>query len=113
MTGMEKGYENRASERMNLGLQILLHDMEGKTINISANGVYLEVITNDLETFSPGSAIPIEINTVTATPGLEERDIRLKGKGYVVRHDVKDITDRGNRLGVALEFRDRLEVLMN
>ena len=113
MTGMEKSDEHRGSERIGLELQILLHDLEGKTINISANGVYLEVITTDLVAFAPGSAIPIEINTVTSTPGLEKRDIRLKGKGFVIRHDVKGVTDRGDRLGVALEFRDRLEVIMN
>ncbi|MBC8555985.1 MAG: PilZ domain-containing protein [Candidatus Brocadiales bacterium] len=113
MTGMEKAYEHRASERMDLGLQILLYDLEGKTINISANGVYLEVITKDLETFAPGSAIPIEINTVTSTPGLEARDVRLMGKGFVVRYDIKDVTDNGNRLRVALEFKDRLDILMN
>jgi len=113
MTGMEKGDEHRGSERMALELQVLLHDLEGKTVNISSNGVYLEVITKDLEAFALGSAIPIEINTVTSTPGLEKRDIRLKGKGFVTRHDVKGVTGHGNRLGVALEFRDRLEVLMN
>jgi hypothetical protein len=58
MTGMEKSYEHRGSERIGLELQILLHDLEGKTINISANGVYLEVITKDLEAFAPGLAIP-------------------------------------------------------
>jgi len=113
MTGMEKGYEHRASERMELALQILLYDLEGKTVNISSNGVYLEVITKDLEAFATGSAIPIEIITATSIPGLVERDVRLKGEGFVVRHEVTDVTGRGNRLRVALEFRDRLKVLMN
>jgi len=113
MTSMEKGPEHRASERMDLALQILLYDLEGKTINISANGVYLEVITKDIEVFAPGSAIPIEIKAVTSTPGLEGRDVRLKGKGFVVRNDVKDVTGHGNRLGVALEFKDKLKILMN
>ncbi len=113
MTGMEKGYEHRASERMDLALQILLYDLQGKTVNISSNGVCFEVITKDIEVFATGSAIPIEITTVTSIPGLAERDVRLKGEGFVVRHEVKDVTGRGNRLRVALEFRDRLEVLMN
>ncbi len=108
-----KGFEQRASKRMNLELDILLYDLKGKTRNISANGVYLEVVTKDLEAFSPGSAIPIEINAVTSSSGLVQRDIRVKGKGFVVRNDIKGVTDRGNRLGVALEFKDRLETFMN
>ena len=36
MTGMEKGDEHRGSERMALELQVLLHDLEGKTVNISS-----------------------------------------------------------------------------
>ncbi len=113
MTGMEKGTEHRASERMELTLQLSLPDQEGKTINISASGVYFEVITGDIDAFLPGTTITIEINTVTSTPGLEERKIRLKGKGSVVRSDIKDVTSRGNRLGVALEFRDKLDIFLN
>ena len=113
MTGMEKGPEHRASERMDLALQISLPDKEGKTINISASGVYFEVITSDVNAFLPGTTITIAINAVTSTPGLEKREVRLKGKGSVVRNDIKDVTSRGNRLGVALEFKDKFDIFLN
>lgn len=113
MTGMEKSSEHRASERVDLASQISLPDKEGKTINISASGVYFEVITTDINAFSPGTTITIAINVITSTPGLEEREVRLKGKGSVVRNDIKDITSRGNRLGVALEFKDKFEISLN
>jgi len=114
MTGMEKGDEcSRASERIDREMQIMIYDQEAKTVNISSKGVYLEVITKDLEPFALGLSIPIEINTVTSIPGLTERDVRLKGNGLVVRHEVKDITGHGNRLRVALEFKNRLQILKN
>ncbi len=39
----------------------------GKTVNISARGAYLEVITNDKEVFPPGTTIPLQMNAVTST----------------------------------------------
>jgi hypothetical protein len=113
MTGMEKGNEHRVSKRMDRALLILLPDQEGEIVNISASGVCFEVITNDINAFSLGTTIPIEINATTFTPGLEERDVRLKGKGSVVRNDIKDVTRRGNRLRVALEFKEKFDIFLN
>jgi hypothetical protein len=113
MTGMEKGIELRVSKRMDRALLILLPDQEGEIINISASGVYFEVITSDIKAFPLGKTIPIEINAATFTPGLEERDVRLKGKGSVVRNDIKDVTRRGNRLRVALEFKEKFDIFLN
>ena len=53
---------------------------------------------------------PIEINAVTSTPGLKGRDVRLNGIGSVVRYDIKNDASRGKKLGVALEFKDKLEI---
>ncbi len=112
MTCVENGAEHRTTARMDLALQISLPDLEGKTINISASGVYFEVVTSDMNAFSPGTTIPIEINAVTNTPGCDERNVKLKGQGLVVRSDVKDATGCSSRLGVALEFKNRLETIM-
>ena len=119
MTGMEKDIEHRVSKRKDLTLQILLPDQESEVIsiisiiNISAGGVYFEVITSDIKAFSLGTTIPIEINAPTSTSGLEERDVRLKGKGSVVRNEIKNVTSRGNRLGVALEFKEKFDIFLN
>jgi hypothetical protein len=86
---------------------------KGETINISAAGVYFEVITNDIEAFSPGTTIPIEIEASAITPGFETRDINLKGSGSVVRNDIKDFTSHGTRLGVAMKFDDKLDLQMD
>ncbi len=58
----------RQSERQNISFEILLSDQNGETINVSASGVYFEVATNDMEAFSPGTIIPLQINAVTTTP---------------------------------------------
>ena len=108
MTGMGKGIEHRVSKRTDLALLILLPDQEGEIINISASGVCFEVITSDINAFSLGATIPIEINAATSTSGLKERDVRLKGKGSVVRNDIKNVTRRGNRVRVALELTENL-----
>jgi len=110
MTTIESGSSKRVSERLDLTLQITLPGQKGEIINISASGVYFEVITKDIETFAPGTIIPVQIKTYATTPGFEPRDINLKGKGSVVRNDIKDITSKGNRLGVALEFREKLDL---
>ena len=62
-------YDKRINERMALALQILLLDHEGETINISASGVYFEVITKKREAFFPGTIVAVQINMVITTPG--------------------------------------------
>ncbi len=107
----EKDSDKRNNERIDLSFAISLPGQDGETKNISASGVYFEVITNDIEAFAPGTIIPIQITATTTTPGFEERNIKLKGEGCIVRNNIKDITTHGNRLGVALEFKDKLDIL--
>ncbi len=110
MTGVGNSVEHRTTERMDLELQISIPGQEGKTINISASGVYFEVVTSDLNAFSSGTTMPIEIKAVTNTPGCDERKVKLQGQGFIVRNEIKDITGNGNRLGVALEFKDKFDI---
>ncbi|MFQ5687340.1 MAG: hypothetical protein ACE5GV_11855 [Candidatus Scalindua sp.] len=112
MTAIKSSSNKRVSERLVLALQITIPGQEGETINISSTGVYFEVITDDIEAFSPGTIIPIQIKTSATTPGFEPRDINLKGRGYVVRNDIKNVTVHGNRMGVALEFKEKLDLKM-
>lgn len=107
----ERDSDKRNNERIDLSFTITLPGQDGETKNISASGVYFEVITNDIEAFAPGTIIPIQITATTTTPGFEERNIRLKGEGCIVRNNIKDVTTQGNRLGVALEFKNKLNIL--
>ncbi|OHB49544.1 MAG: hypothetical protein A2106_06655 [Planctomycetes bacterium GWF2_40_8] len=110
MQAKEKDSDKRINERLNLSFLISLPGQNGKTINVSASGVYFEVITNDIEAFAPGTIIPIQITATTTTPGFEERKIKLNGQGCVVRNSIEVVTGRGSRLGVALEFKDKLKI---
>ncbi len=104
----------RRNKRVNLSFGISLPDREGKTINISASGVYFEVITNNMKAFSPGTIILLQINTVTKKPGYRERKIKLSGRGAVIRNC---IIERSKimiiTLGVALEFKEKLNIVLN
>jgi hypothetical protein len=113
MSTSERDSDKRANKRLDLALQIMLNGQKGETINISATGVYFEVITNDIEAFSLGTTIPIQINATTTTPGFEPRKVKLKGNGSIVRNDIKDVTSHGNRLGVAMEFKGKLDIQMD
>ena len=49
----ESDPEKRLNQRLNLFFVILLPEQKGKTINVSATGIYFEVITNDIDAFDP------------------------------------------------------------
>ncbi len=72
--------QRRLNARLNLSFEVSLLDQEGKTINVSASGVYFEVLTNDMEAFSPRATIPLQINTVTNTPEAGERKLKFSGR---------------------------------
>ncbi len=52
MITTKKDSSKRVSERLDVALQVTIPGQKGETINISATGVYLEVITKDIEVFS-------------------------------------------------------------
>ncbi len=109
----EADSDKRNNARMALSLEISLPDQKGKTINISSSGVYFEVITDDVDAFAIGKTLPIKIAAITTTPGFEERTIKLNGNGCIVRSEVQEVTNRGNKLCIALKFEDSLIVLPN
>jgi hypothetical protein len=108
---IEKDSDRRTNERLYLSLQLSLPDQNSKTINVSADGVYFEIITNNMKIYSPGATIPFLITT--ATTGYEEIKLKLEGRGLVVRNDIREITNHGNKLGVALEFKDKLNIFVD
>ena len=66
MTVEELDFDKRNNTSLDLALGITLPGQDGKTINISASGVYFEVITNDVDTFAIDTAIPVKIAAITA-----------------------------------------------
>ena len=105
--------DKRGNTRLDLALEISLPAQNGKTVNISASGVYFEVITDDVAAFAIGVTHPVEIAATTATSGFEERKVKLSGNGCIVRSDIKEVTSRGNRLCIALKFNDALNITPN
>ncbi len=105
--------DKRNNARLDLSLEISLPDQKGKTINISASGVYFELITDDIDAFAIGTTLPIEIAAITTTPGFEERKIKLSGNGCIIRSDVKEVINSCNKLCIALQFKDSLNVVPN
>ncbi len=103
--------DKRNNTRLDLSLEISLLDRYGKTINISASGVYFEVVTDDVDAFAIGTILPVKIAAVTTTPGFDERTIRLNGNGCIVRSVVKEVTNQGSRLCIALSFNDALNII--
>ncbi len=107
----EKDADKRANVRLNLSLDISLPDQSGRTINVSPNGVYFEVITKNIDAFALGTNLSVQIVTFAKTPGFEDRKIKLDGSGRIVRYDIKEVTNYGNKLCIALQFKDTLSIV--
>ena len=112
MQAKEKYSDKRRNKRINLSFEISLPCQDAKTINVSASGVYCEVATNDMEAFSPGTIIPLQINTHIITSGSSESKLKLSGRGKVIRNCIIENTDHENSLFVALEFTEKLNVVV-
>ncbi len=101
----------RDNERQNVSFEVLFDSQDGKTVNVSASGIYLEIPTTDIEAFSPGTEIPIQINTVTAAPhSSRETKLELTGRGLIIRSCIIENPDHENSLGIAVEFIDKLNI---
>ncbi len=102
----ESDSEHRLNHRMNLFFDISVSDKKGKTINVSASGVYFEIVTDDIDAFAPGSVVPLQISAVDTN----ERTLKLSGKGIIIREDIKETSSDGSRLCVAAQFTEKLNV---
>ncbi len=102
--------ERRGCERLERSLPIMLHDRKVTSKNISSQGVYFEVIANDITNYAPGKAFMVEVAAIASSSPLPDRKIKLTGTGVVVRTDVLDAANPDKRCGVALKFREKLEV---
>ncbi len=102
--------ERRFFARLKRSLPITLLDREVKSKNISPEGVYFEVITNDVENYALGKEIMVYIEGIDSKSVGTERNVCITGFGEVVRVDEIDITNHDKKLGVALKFDGELKV---
>ena len=102
--------EKRFFARLKRSLPITLLDSEVKSKNISPEGVYFEVTTKDIENYSTGKVIMVEVEFTDSEFAPPESADRLIGYGEVVRVDGIDITNHDKKLGVALKFSEKLKV---
>ncbi len=120
-----KGTEKRFDKRLEISLPIRLLDDNVISKNISPGGIYFEVITDDIEKYSPGKIITIEITASTTTHEISNQIIKLTGIGVITRIDKlfsnpaflhrggtlrKQEGRRGEKFGVALKFSNKLEL---
>ncbi len=103
----------RRKVRLNVPFEISLPDRDCKTINVSASGVYFEVAIKDMEAFSLGTTIPLQIKSVTNTPGSLEQKLKLGGRGTVIRHCIIENPRHENTLGVVLEYTEKLNTVVD
>ncbi len=103
--------ERRASERLERSLPISLfsHGHTVKLKNISPEGVYFEVITNDVKNYALGQEIMVYVE-IDSKSVRTERNVCITGFGAVVRVAEIDITNHDKKLGVALKFDGELKL---
>ncbi|KKL77861.1 hypothetical protein LCGC14_2030630 [marine sediment metagenome] len=104
--------ERRASERLerSLPISLLSHGHMVKLKNISPEGVYFEVITNDVNNYALGKEIMVYIEPIPSIYMGAEGSVCITGFGKVVRVEGIDITNHDKKLGVALKFSEELKV---
>ena len=102
----ESDPDKRLNQRQDLSFDISLPEQTGKTINISATGVYFEVITDRIDTFAPGAKIPLQISAIDSN----ERKLNLSGEGLVIREEIKESTGATSRLCIAAQFTKKLNL---
>ncbi len=98
----------RNDARLNLTFEVSILDHNGKTVNVSARGVYLELATNNFEVFPTGASILLQINVATNTSDGGEKKFLLFGRGTVITNCIIENPDHTNSLGVALKFTEQL-----
>ena len=104
--------ERRVGKRLELSLPMTLLGQKVKSENIGPGGVYVEVITNDIEKYSPGKTSTIEIIVSTSTAPFPQKTVKLTGTGMITRMDEIEIINQDRKLGVALKFSKNLETFL-
>ncbi len=113
MADFSKRIENRSYTRLELSLPLKLLNHKVKTKNISSGGAYFEVVTDNIGLFPPGKMVKFEILAKTSALRLPSGMIRLAGNGTIIRNEEISNDQHGKKLGVALVFTEKLEILFD
>lgn len=105
-------HERRTSERLErqLPISLLSHGHSVKLRNISPEGIYFEVITDDIENYSLGNEIMVYVEALNFKSLETKENVCITGFGKVIRVDEIDITNHDKKLGIALKFCGELKV---
>ena len=111
MLAKERYPNRRRRQRLDGEFEIsLLHQVKGRTKNISANGASFEVITDDIDAFCPGTIIPLEITTINMTHDSKVKKLCLSGKGLIIcREIIEETAGCGIKLNIAVQFKEKLD----
>ncbi len=110
MPGQLKGTEKRFEKRLDISLPITLLDSKAISKNVSPGGIYFEIVTDDIEKYSPGKPTKVEITASTSTHEISGQVVKLTGIGVVTRTDKLSSARHGEKLGVALKFSKKLDL---
>ncbi|MFQ5964113.1 MAG: PilZ domain-containing protein [Candidatus Scalinduaceae bacterium] len=113
MTNLLGRLEKRSYVRLELTMPLKLLNYKVNTKNISPGGVYFEVVTDNTKPFSPGETVKFEILAKTSTVRFPSGIIRLTGSGIIVRNEKICNNGLGKKIGIALVFTDKLEILFD
>jgi hypothetical protein len=104
--------ERRVSERLerSLPISLLSHGHTVKLKNISPEGVYFEVITDDTENYFLGQEIMVYVEGIDSKSVRTERNVCITGFGEVVRVDEIGTNNHDKKIGVALKFDGELKI---
>jgi hypothetical protein len=102
--------EKRFEKRLDISLPITLLDSKAISKNVSPGGLYFEVVTDDIEKYSPGKPTKVEITASTSTHEISGQVVNLTGIGVVTRIDKLLSGRHGEKLGVALKFSKKLDL---
>ena len=110
MLAKEVYHDRRYRQRLNEKFEISLpHQVKGRTINVSAIGASFEVITDDIDMFSPGTIIPLKITTIYMSFDSTVTKFCLSGKGLIIcREVIEKTTGCDIKLNIAVQFMGKL-----
>lgn len=110
MSGIPYKTEQRINKRLKLALPVSLLDHKGESKDISSNGVYLSLQTDDIDRFFPGKEGRVDINVRVNSTGLPDKMVWLSSVGAIVRTEIKDTIGHTVELGIALKFNEKLRI---
>ncbi|MDR4498819.1 MAG: hypothetical protein MRK02_13005 [Candidatus Scalindua sp.] len=97
---------------MELHLPILILNLKVESKNISSTGVYFETTIDNSPLFQPGKKVNLKIVANTSLSMLPSKTVKLTGNGEIIRNTILSDSHHAKKLGIALRFEKKLEILV-